>query len=77
MDVNAILTLVTKIVSIASAAIDAGESAAPYIEKAYNLLKTPADQLTQADLDKLEAEVDAMSEELDVPLPPDDGTTTT
>lgn len=57
--------------------IEAGvTSLTPIAQAIYNNL-VGGTAITQAQLDALEAEVDAAAAQIQTPLPPDDGTTTT
>ena len=70
MDAAAILALVTQGISIASALIAAGQSAAPAWTALQNLFNRTG-TITQADLDKTEAVLDALIDEFDLELPPE------
>lgn len=72
MDIAAILALVSKGVSVANALIEAGQNAGPAITALMNLLKGNQKEITQADLDKCEAVLDALLDEFQIPLPPED-----
>ena len=70
MEAAAILALVEKGVTIATALIAAGQSAAPAYQAIVNLFnrETP---IAQADLDKTEAVLDALIDQFNVELPPE------
>ena len=68
MDAAAILALVTQGISVASALIAAGQSAAPAWQALQNLFNQTA-TISQADLDKTEAVLDALIDQFDLPLP--------
>lgn len=70
MDVSAILALVTQGISVASALIQAGQSAAPAFAALENLFKSRAVAITQADLDQTEAVLDALIDQFDIDIPP-------
>lgn len=76
MDASKILDLVTKVISAANTALDIGQQAEPFIRKAGEIVSRK-DVISQDELDALEKEVDDLSDQLDAPLPPDDGNTTT
>ena len=58
-------------------AVEAGvASLTPIAQTIYNNL-VGGNEITQAQLDALEAQVDALAAQIQIPLPPDDGTTTT
>lgn len=69
MDLAAILDLVTKGVSVASALITAGESAAPAFSALQNLFKDKT-TITQADMDAADAALDELLDEFNLELPP-------
>lgn len=68
MDPATILALVTLGINAAKAAIDVGVDAAPFITALYDHI-TSKTTVTQADLTALEARIQALSDEFDVPLP--------
>ena len=70
MDAAAILVLVEKAIGIASSLIIAGQSAAPAYQALINLFNR-SDAITQDDLDKTEAVLDALIDEFNIPLPPE------
>ena len=70
MDAAAILALVEKAIGIASSLIIAGQSAAPAYQALINLFNRSG-AITQTDLDKTEAVLDALIDEFNVPLPPE------
>lgn len=69
MDIDAILALVTKGISVASALITAGQSAAPAFAALENLFK-PKDTITQADLDAADVTLDTLLDQFNLDLPP-------
>ena len=72
MNPATILTTILGVIDAAKQAINLGEDAAPFISALYDQLSgKTVDEITQADLDTLEAKVDALSDELQSPLPPE------
>lgn len=74
--------IIAAIAAILKTAVDLGptvikgiEDARPFAEAIASLIK--GTDVTQDQLDELEAKVTALSDQLQAPLPPDDGTTTT
>ena len=70
MDPLSIIAAINGAITLANAAVKIGQDAAPYVKALYDTVsgKAPAD-VTQADLDELEARIDALSDELQAPLP--------
>lgn len=68
MNIIAILELVNKGLSIASALISAGQSAEPAISALKNLTSTPNEPITDAQLDRVEAMLDAQIEEFNLEM---------
>lgn len=80
MDPTAIITVISQVIKLAvdvgPGVIKAVEDAAPFAEAIYhNLVSGQA--VTPEQLTALEAQLQVLSDDLDVPLPVDDGTTTT
>lgn len=71
MDAAAILGLLTKVIGVGAAAIKAGKDVAPYAQKLYDVLFNKKD-VTQAELDALEADIDKMHGELQAEIPPEE-----
>lgn len=75
MNTQAILDSIAKIIQIAVQAgptvVQTVEDAAPFAKAIYDHL-VAGHAVTQAQIDALEAEVDALAEEVLQPLPPDD-----
>lgn len=73
MNPLAIIATIQTVIQVAQTAIQAGKDAAPFIVALKNTItgKKP-EQITQEDLDELEARIDALSEEFQQPLPPED-----
>lgn len=69
MDIAAILAIVTKGVSVASALITAGQSAAPAFAALQNLFKAK-ETITQADMDAADAILDGLLDDFNLELPP-------
>lgn len=69
MDAAAILALVTKGLSIAEQVWDNRDLALKAIQAVTNIVSKPAP--TQADIDSTEADLDALLDEFNSPLPPD------
>lgn len=72
MDSTAILAIITQVLQVAALAVQAGKDAEPFAKILYDAFfgKAPQD-VTQADLVALEAQLDALSAELQAPLPPE------
>lgn len=70
MDVEAILGIVTKGLTVVGSLIEAGLQAQPTIAKLIEIT-SKGTSVTQAELDLLEAELDAKLAELEAPLPPE------
>lgn len=70
-----LLPLLQQTIEIATRLVQAGLDAAPAIAAIRKIINQ--DAITDADLDALQAVNDALHEQLQAPLPPDDGTTTT
>lgn len=70
MDPLTIVASINAAITLANAAIQAGRDAAPYAQAIYDNLLGDA-EITQADLEALQARVDALSAELQAPLPPE------
>lgn len=71
MDITAILTLVSKGITIANALIEAGQNAAPALTAIGNLVTgAKKGAVTQEELDKTEALLDALIADFNVDLPP-------
>lgn len=68
MDLSAILDIVTKGVSVASALISAGQSAAPAFTALENLFKAK-ETITQADMDAADSALDALLDDFNLELP--------
>lgn len=71
MDIAAILALVTKGISIAEAVWDNRDLAFSAIQSVKNIVERK-DTVTQAEIDKVEANLDAMLEEFNSDLPPEE-----
>lgn len=69
MDPIAILAAINTAVTIANAAIKAGQDAAPYLRAIYDNISGVSGEITQENLEALQASVDALSAELQLPLP--------
>lgn len=72
MDPTAIIALLTKTIGVATLAVQAGKDVAPYAKKLYDILFNKHD-VTQEELDALEADIDRMSAELQKPIPEEEG----
>lgn len=70
MDPVTIIALIEAAMKAASVAIQLGEDAYPFAKAIYDQLINGA-VVTQSDLDALEAKIDSLSAELQVPLPPE------
>lgn len=68
MEIATILDLVTKGISVASALISAGQSAAPAFDAIANLFKAK-ETITQSDLDQTDAILDGLLEQFNLDLP--------
>jgi hypothetical protein len=73
--ITTIATVIQTAVNLGPSVIKAVEDATPFAEAIYNTLTGTA--ITQDQLDKLEADITALSAQLQANLPADDGTTTT
>lgn len=71
--IEGILSTVVKVAPVIESGV---ASITPFAEAIYNNL-VKGNAITQAQLDALEAEVDTKAAEIQAPLPPDDGSTTT
>ena len=71
MDPVSILALVVKGLSVANTLIQAGQSAAPTVKLLFETINKPASEITQADLDSCESQLDANLAEFNAPLPPE------
>jgi hypothetical protein len=74
--IAAIESILQTVVTLAPSITAGFTSLTPIAESIYNNLVNGA-AITQAQLDALEAQVDAAAAAIQNPLPPDDGTTTT
>jgi hypothetical protein len=72
--IAAIESVLSTVVSIAPILIQAEKDLSPFAEAIYGIMA--GTNVTDAQLATLKAQVQALSDELQVPLPPDDGTTT-
>ena len=70
MNPLAIISVISTVIQVAQAAIQAGKDAAPFINALRQTLGGTG-EITQEQLDALEAQIDKLSDELDVPLPPE------
>ena len=68
--INAIAAAVKVAVDVGPSVIKAVEDAEPFATAIYDLI-VKGTQITQADLDALEAKVDELADELLEPLPPE------
>lgn len=82
MDPVAIATIIDTIAKVINEAVVLGptvikavDDAKPFAQLIYGLFT--GTNVTQAQVDDLLSKLDALSDQLDVDLPPDDGTTTT
>lgn len=77
MDPVAIITLIAQIiqtaVKVGPTVIQTVEDAEPFAQAIYNHLV--GKEVTQADLDALEAQLKTLSDDFQTPLPPDDAPT--
>ena len=71
MDILAILSVVTTAISIVQKAYAVGKDVAPILASIYNLL-FKGKHATQADLDAVIAQSDALSAELQGEIPPEE-----
>lgn len=71
MDPMTIIAGINSAITIANAAIKAGQDAAPFIQAIYNNITGKGGDVTQADLDALAAQVDSLYAQLQEPLPPE------
>ena len=72
--IAAIQSVLSTVVAIAPVIIQAERDLAPFAEAIYGLMA--GTNVTAEQLATLEAKVQALSDTLQTPLPPDDGTTT-
>lgn len=71
MDIAAILALVMKGITVVSALIEAGESAAPALEAIGDLVTgAQSGAVTQAELDTTESLLDSLIADFNIDLPP-------
>jgi len=71
MDVASVIALITKGVSIIEALSSAGQAIAPAIAALKTIFNRDRSKpITQEDLDKVEAVLDALIDEFDLDLPP-------
>jgi len=73
--ISTIGTVITEAVQLGPTVIKAAEDAEPFAQLIYGLFT--GTNVTQAQLDALQANLAALSAQLQEPLLPDDGTTTT
>lgn len=68
---TSILETIKTVISVANTAVQAGKDAAPYVTALYDTFtgKSPK-EITQEDLDALRAQVNALHERFQEPLPP-------
>lgn len=71
MDPMTIVAAINSAITIANAAIKAGQDAAPFIKAIYDRVTSKGSDVTQADLDALAAQVDSLYAQLQEPLPPE------
>lgn len=71
MDIQSIISVVTAALSVAQKAYAIGKDIAPILLGAYNLL-VKGKHATQADVDALRKQSDALSAELQAPIPPEE-----
>lgn len=80
MDAAAIIALINQVIKVAvdqgPTIIQVAEDATDFSKIVYNNL-IKGQPVTQAQLDALGVDLAALSDDLQTPLPPDDGTTTT
>lgn len=76
MNVAAIISTIAGVIKTAvdltPNVIQVADDAEPFAEAIYNMFQ--GGNVTQADLDKLTADIQMLSVELQQPVPPDDGT---
>lgn len=75
--IEAVAGILKTVVDLGPTVITAVEDAKPFAAEIANLFQKGAAQITPADLDALEAKIDAIVAAIEDPLPADDGTTTT
>lgn len=73
--IETISTVINEAVTLGPAVIKAVEDAEPFAQVIYNMFTGAT--VTQAQIDAAMTQLAALSAELQVPLPADDGTTTT
>lgn len=71
MDAQAIIAVVTAVATAAKIAIEAGRDAAPYIDALYQTF-TGKEEISEEELTALQERSDALSAELQAPLPPEE-----
>lgn len=71
MNLASIFAAIKNSMEIAKSFIAAGKDVAPIITTVYEIL-AKGKKVTQADVDKLQAQNDAWSAELQAPLPPEE-----
>lgn len=73
--IDTIAKVINEAVVLGPTVIKAVDDAKPFAQLIYGLFT--GTNVTQAQVDDLLSKLDALSDQLDVDLPPDDGTTTT
>lgn len=73
--ITTIATVINEAVTLGPTVVKAVEDARPFAQLIYGLFT--GSNVTQAQVDDLLAQLDALSAQLQAPLPDDDGTTTT
>lgn len=66
-----IIEAIQSAIKITQAVVKTGQDAAPFIRAIYNTFVGNKEEITKADLDALSEQVDALSAELQEPLPPE------
>ncbi len=72
MDAAAIISAIETVIKLASQAVQLEQDVKPFAELIYNSIGGKI-EVTQTDLDQLATKSDALSAELQAPLPPEDG----
>lgn len=71
MNVASIIEAISKVINLATIAAALGKEITPYAKAIYDNLIS-GKEVTQADIDALEMEVNAMHDEIQRPLPPEE-----
>lgn len=72
MSPASIIAAISNVINLAGAAAALGKDIAPYAKAIYDNLIS-GKEVTQDDIDALEMEVNAMHDEIQKPLPPEEG----